>query len=97
MSDLEGVLYRTNEDTKNYKILRVSSKERISGTPYSFNCNFGNSLELTRIKEVQLLSFSTINQFYNVSAARNNNRFSITHSVDGVISVIVADGQYTIN
>jgi hypothetical protein len=92
---LEGTLVTQHDDTKAYKMYRISSKERISGTPYSFNVNFGNNPRLDRITEVHLISASIPNVFPNVSAAKGNNTFQATATIAGAINFVVPDGFYS--
>jgi hypothetical protein len=93
--NLSGLEIRNHTDTKAYKDIRVSSKDRFEGTPYDFTANLGNASELDRIVEMHLLAVSIPNIAYNVSAALGNNAFTSTSSVDGPISVLFADGFYT--
>jgi len=92
---LEGTLVTQHDDTKAYKFFRISSKERLGGTPSDFQVNFGNDPRLDRITEVHLISASIPNVFPNVSAAKGNNTFTATGTIAGVISVVVPDGFWT--
>lgn len=92
---LAGTLVVQHDDTKNYKFFRISSKERLSGTPSNFIVNFGNDPRLDRITEVHLVSASIPNVFPNVSAAAGNSTFQATATIAGAINFVVPDGQYT--
>jgi len=92
---LEGLEVRTHSDTKNYKILRVSSKERVSGEPYNFLCNFGNDTRLDRITEVHFMNASIPNLANNVSLAIGNNTFTYTGTIAGAQQVVIQDGFYS--
>lgn len=91
---LSGLEVIQHDDTKNYRYYRVSSNERISGTPYNFVVNFGNLSELDRVTEVHLISASIPNVSNNISVDIVNNTFLANGSVTGVISVVVPDGFY---
>jgi hypothetical protein len=92
---LEGTLVSQHDDTKAYKFFRISSKERISGTPYNFEANFGNDPRLDRITEVHLISASIPNVFPSISAAKGNQTFQATGTVAGAINIVVPDGFWT--
>lgn len=92
---LEGLEIRSHSDTSRYKILRVSSKERVSGEPYNFLCNFGNDTRLDRITEVHFMNASIPNLANNISLAIGNNTFTYTGTVSGAQQVVFTDGFYT--
>jgi predicted fused transcriptional regulator/phosphomethylpyrimidine kinase len=94
---LDGLEVRMHGDTKNYKFLRISSKERATGTPSNFTVSFGNADILDRCTEVHLMAASIPNIGYNISVALGNNTFTLTHSVDGLITVFFVDGFYSLN
>ena len=92
-SSLAGTLVTTSRDTKHVRWLRVSSDERVSGTPYDFEVNFNDSKN-TRIRELQLISASILNGFYNISASKDNNVFKV--DIDASIyTLVIPDGFYT--
>lgn len=92
---LEGLEVRTHSDTKHYKILRVSSKERVSGEPYDFLCNFGNDARLDRITEIHFMNASIPNVANNISATIGNNVFTYMGTVSGLNTVVFSDGFYS--
>lgn len=92
---LTGTLVTQHDDTKAYKMFRISSKERTGGTPYNMTANFGNDPRLDRITEAHLISASIPNVFPNVSAAKGNNTFQATATIAGAISIVLDDGFYS--
>ena len=89
---LEGQLVTQHDDTKAYKFFRISSKERLSGTPTNFQVNFGNDPRLDRITEIHLISASIPNVFPNISAEKGNNTFQATATIAGMVSFVIPDG-----
>jgi hypothetical protein len=92
---LEGLLTVGHSDNKNYKILRVSSKERVSGEPYNFLCNFGNDTRLDRVTEIHFMNASIPNVANNISSAIGNNVFTYTGTISGLNTVVFEDGFYS--
>ena len=92
---LEGLLTVGHSDNKRYKILRLSSKERVSGTAYDFVCNFGNDGRLDNCQEVHLMNVSVPNIAYNISAGNGNNSFDFTAGISGPQSILFTDGFYS--
>lgn len=92
---LEGFEVRNHSDTSQYKIFRVSSRERVNGEPYNFLVNFGNDTRLDRITEIHLMNASVANIANNISAAVGNNTFTYTGTVSGLQTVVFPDGYYT--
>jgi len=92
---LDGLEVRNHSDTSQYKILRVSSKERVTGEPYDFLVNFGNDTRLDRITELHLMNASIPNVANNISVAIGNNTFTYTGTVSGLNTVVFTDGFYT--
>lgn len=98
MSEIDGLLVKTNNETRNFKILRIASDEaNVTGTSGNFTINFGNDSDLDNVYEIRLLSASIVNQVYNICAAESNNSFVVTHSVDGEVTMTIPDGQYTVD
>lgn len=93
--NLPGLEIRNHTDTKAYKDIRISSKERYDGEPYNFTVNLGNASELDRVVEMHLLSASIPNIANNISAALENSTFTATSTAYGPISVLFTDGFYT--
>lgn len=94
---LDGLEVRSHSDTKSYKFLRVSSKERLTGTPSNFTVGFGNADILDRCTEVHLMACSIPNVGNNISAAIGNNAFTFTGSISGPGTVLFTDGFYSLN
>ena len=92
---LAGLEIRNHTDTKAYKDIRISSKDRLSGEPYNFNINLGNASDLDRVVEIHLISASIPNICYNISSANGNNIFSFTGTISGVQQIVIDDGFYT--
>lgn len=95
-NELEGQLVRTHDDTRRFKILRLSTAERTNGQPYDFVVNLGNDFRMDTAIEVHLVSASIPNVGNNVSSAIGNRGFSITFSASGLITVPFNDGFYNI-
>jgi hypothetical protein len=93
--ELAGLKVIQHDDTNRFKFFRISSKERTSGTPSSWNVNFQNDSRFDKVVEVHLVSISFCNCFPNVSAAKGNNTFEAVGTVAGAISFTVPDGFYT--
>ena len=93
--NLAGLQVIQHDDTKNYKFYRISSKERVSGTPYDFKINIGNDTTLDRITEIHLISVSVPNVFPNISSNIGNNNFVATATIAGAINFTVPTGFYT--
>lgn len=90
-----GTLIREHDDTERFRFFRVSSKERVSGTPYNFEVNFGNMPELNNIGEMHLLHASIPNIMNNISTEIGNNIFSFDATVAGPGQTInINDGFY---
>lgn len=96
-NELEGQLVRTHDDTRRFKILRLSTAERVNGLPYDFVVNLGNDFRMDTAIEVHLVSASIPNVANNVSAVIGNNIFRIQYSATGTVQVVVPDGFYNIN
>lgn len=94
-NELEGTLVRTHSDTRRFKYLRISNQERISGTPYDFECAFGTDVILDHIIDLHLHSVSIPNVAYNISAAIGNNNFRAIFTIAGPQLIIFPDGFYS--
>lgn len=94
-NELEGTLIRTHADTKRFKYLRISNQERVSGTPYDFECAFGVDVRLDHVIDLHLHSVSIPNVANNVSVTIGNNIFRANFTIAGPVIVVVPDGFYS--
>lgn len=94
-NELEGTLVRTHADTKRFKYLRISNQERVSGTPYDFECAFGTDVRMDHVIELHLHSVSIPNIANNVSAAIDNNVFQANFTIAGPFNIVIPDGFYS--
>lgn len=94
---LSGLQVIQHDDTKHYKFYRISSKERLNGTPYNFSVLFGNDSRFDRVTECHLISASIPNVMNNISADLGNNIFTANASIAGPINVLFVDGYYNTN
>ena len=96
-SQIPGVLQRSNDESFNFKYLRISSKEIApNGTPYNFTVNFGNDLKLEETIVVKPIACICPNVANNISVALGNNIFLITCTGNG-ITYTAPDGFYSIS
>lgn len=96
-NELEGQLVRTHDDTRRFKILRISTAERTNGFPYDFTVNLGNDQRLDAAIELHLLTCSIPNIANNISAAIGNNFFHINFAIAGPFTFIIPDGFYNVS
>jgi hypothetical protein len=84
------------ELTGESRLLVLKSKDRITeagSSSTNFKVNIGTDVNLSQIRRVVLKSAHFINGAYNVNSS--NNSFVYTHSVAGLNTAVVAEGQYT--
>lgn len=93
-NELPGAAQHRYDETYRSKVVRVSSLERSSGTPNSFQVNLGNDIRLDCVISVQVLQVSIPNTTYNVSAAIGNNTFQADFTIAGPVAFAIPDGFY---
>lgn len=82
-------------NSSKYKIIRVNSDDRISGTNTNFAVQF-NDIDAQRVLRYNLKSVSFPNLFNNIDGRNGTNVFTFFSTLGGVnFSVTVPVGQYT--
>jgi len=92
MSELLGTLVKDYSDTRLAKTLTCSYSKRSSGTPSNFRVEFNLK---GSVKSIKLINASIPNTMFNVSAIKGNSTFRFVDSVDGELTAVLADGQYS--
>jgi hypothetical protein len=77
----------------NTKLIRISSKDRVSGTNTNFVCSLGyEDLAVHRVRKATLVSCIFNNNEYNV----NGNNNTLTYEINGApLTLVVPEGQYS--
>lgn len=96
-NELQGLLVRTHDDTRRFKFIRVSSRDRTNGTASNFQVSLGNESRFDKIVEVHLLSAIVPNVANNISAAIGNNSLAIDFTIAGNLAFPIPDGFYSVN
>jgi hypothetical protein len=95
-NELPGQLVRTHSDSRRYKYLRISSKERpIGDEPYNFECAFGPDIRLDHMVDLHLHSVSIPNIGNNISLDIGNSSLFIDFTIAGIQTFVIPNGYYS--
>lgn len=95
--NLEGLLVINHDDTKRFKIFRMSSKDGLPGsTPTNFTVNMANTdVRFEKVTEFHVKAVSFMNGFMNIGAHNNVFFFTSTIYAPVPLTVSVPIGQYS--
>ena len=95
MDNMENrIINSVAQRIESYIDLAVNSQERNTGTSNNFTIYLNPNIP--NIKKIELLSLTMVNNFYNVLSSFNN-AISFTDPVNGIQTVLIPVGGYTIN
>ena len=77
----------------------ITQKNLVPGTTNTFEYKFSNNVDFSNL-DIGLSQASIFHSWFNISAAKNNNQFSIIHPISGAanttLNFTIPDGGYEI-
>ena len=78
-----------------FRLIRINSKNRISGSSSDFVVDFSDDQTTNKVREIHFHTVTIPHVFFNINS--NNNILNVTFGVAGGIVVTIAEGWYTID